>query len=254
MATFSDTGEFREAEFTNASLAGAKFTNVNLSGVQIRDANLSGMELRDVYVVDMEIEGDVEGLTVNGVDVVPLVAAELDRRFPERPLLRVTTPDALRVTWAMLEARWSETLRRAAQLPPADLDRSVNGEWSFKQTLRHLVMATDSWLGHAILGEEKPFHPIGLVYTGGPSCDTAPPDAEFSFEEILAVREGRQAKMRSYLETLTQAELDAHHGPFQFAEWPPPDERTALRCLHVILNEEWWHNRYANRDFDIITA
>ena len=46
-------------------------------------------------------------------------------------------------------------------MPAGTVDESVDGEWSFAQTLRHLVMATDMWLRGAILGVEQPFHPIG---------------------------------------------------------------------------------------------
>jgi DinB superfamily len=33
------------------------------------------------------------------------------------------------------------------------LHESVGGEWSFIETLRHLVFATDSWIRRAILGD-----------------------------------------------------------------------------------------------------
>jgi len=36
-------------------------------------------------------------------------------------------------------------------MPPGTVDRRVGGEWSFAQTLRHLVMATDTWLGKPVL-------------------------------------------------------------------------------------------------------
>jgi hypothetical protein len=32
----------------------------------------------------------------------------------------------------------------------------------------------------------------------------------------------------------------------------PDHEETVLSCLHVILNEEWEHHRYAVRDLDAI--
>jgi len=32
----------------------------------------------------------------------------------------------------------------------------------------------------------------------------------------------------------------------------PTDERTVPACLHVILNEEWEHNRYTRRDLDVL--
>jgi DinB superfamily len=46
-------------------------------------------------------------------------------------------------------------------MPAGTVDISVGGEWSFAQTLRHLILATDMWLGRTILEIEQPFHPIG---------------------------------------------------------------------------------------------
>jgi hypothetical protein len=43
-------------------------------------------------------------------------------------------------------------------MPSGTVDVSVDGEWSFAQTLRHLILATDMWLGKAILEIEQPFH------------------------------------------------------------------------------------------------
>ena len=61
----------------------------------------------------------------------------------------------------MLERTWSATLERAVAMPAGTVEISVDGEWSFAQTLRHLVMATDTWLGRAILEIEQPYHPAG---------------------------------------------------------------------------------------------
>jgi hypothetical protein len=38
-------------------------------------------------------------------------------------------------------------------LDPALLHESVAGEWSFTETLRHLVFATDAWVRRAVLGD-----------------------------------------------------------------------------------------------------
>ncbi|WP_372430404.1 hypothetical protein [Janibacter melonis] len=46
-------------------------------------------------------------------------------------------------------------------MPAGTVDASVDDEWSFAQTLRHLVMATDTWLGRAVLGLDQPYHPLG---------------------------------------------------------------------------------------------
>jgi hypothetical protein len=69
----------------------------------------------------------------------------------------------------------------------------VAEEWSFAQTLRHLVFVTDAWLG-AIRGEDRPFHPWGLPVTdldefagppAGLGIDVA---ATPSYAEVLARR------------------------------------------------------------------
>ena len=90
-------------------------------------------------------------LLVNGVDVTAYVEAELNRRFPGRAERQAGDPDGLRAAWAALERTWAATLERVAAMPPGTVDVSVDGEWSFAQTLRHLVMATDVWLGRAVL-------------------------------------------------------------------------------------------------------
>ena len=102
-------------------------------------------------------------LLINGVDVVPFVEAELNRRFPGRADRRAADPDGLRSAWAALERTWAATLERVAAMPAGTVDVSVAGEWSFAQTLRHLVLATDAWLGRAVLGIDQPFHPFGLA-------------------------------------------------------------------------------------------
>lgn len=47
----------------------------------------------------MALEGG-SSLLVNGVDVVPLVDTELNRRFPGRELREAEDPDGLRAAWA----------------------------------------------------------------------------------------------------------------------------------------------------------
>jgi hypothetical protein len=57
-------------------------------------------------------------------------------------------------------------------MPAGTVDVSVSGEWSFARTLRHLVMATDTWLGQAIPDIEQPFHPIA-PFAGRHRCACA---------------------------------------------------------------------------------
>ena len=127
-------------EFVDADLRGARFVRADLSGAVMRGVDLQGADLDAPWLTE---QGG--SLLVNGVDVAPLVDAELNRRFPGRELRRAETPEALRAAWAAVERTWAATLDRSATLPSGTVDVSVGGEWSFAQTLRHLVMATDVW-------------------------------------------------------------------------------------------------------------
>lgn len=78
-------------------------------------------------------------------------------------MLRPTTPEEAQAAWAAVEEEWAKTVARA-QAPEAKLSESVNGEFSFLETLRHLVFAMDNWFTAPIRGEA--FHPIGLPSRG----------------------------------------------------------------------------------------
>jgi hypothetical protein len=248
MATFSRSDDLRGARFLNADLREARFVGADLSGVVMRGVDVAGAEIDAPWLC----EGDGV-LTVNGVDVVPLVEAELNRRFPGRAQRRAADPDGLRAAWAALEGTWAATLERAAAMPAGTVDVPVDGEWSFAQTLRHLVLATDVWLGRAVLELGQPFHPLGLANAGAGDdgldmsvFTTVPP----SYAEVLEARAGRVAMVRDFLATVTADELTAP----RVNPWSPKHPETIRSCLHVILEEEWEHHRYAVRDLDLIEA
>src|ERR671910_168042 len=46
------------------------------------------------------------------VDVVPLVEAELDRRYPDRVKMRPTEADGFREAWDILDRLWQRTVGR----------------------------------------------------------------------------------------------------------------------------------------------
>lgn len=246
MATFTRSDELQGAEFVDADLSGARFVRADLSGVVMRAVDLQGADIDAPWLFDGE-----SSLRVNGVDVVPLVEAELNRRFPGRADRRTADPEGLRAAWAVLERTWAATLDRVAAMPAGTVDVSVGGEWSFAQMLRHLVMATDTWLGRAIREINQPFHPIGQpnaeYETDGNDMSvftTVTP----SYTEVLEVRAGRVTMVRDFLATVTSDELAApRKNP-----WDPDYPETALSCLHVIFNEEWEHHRYAVRDLEVI--
>ena len=248
MATFTRSDDLRKAEFIRADLHGARFVRADLSGVVMRAVDVSGVDIDSPWLFEGE-----SFLRVNGVDVIPFVEAELNRRFPGRADRRATDPDGLRAAWTTLQRTWAATLERVAAMPAGTVDVSVDGEWSFAQTLRHLVFATDVWLGRAILEIEQPYHPIGQTDAGAAAEGvdmsvfiTASP----SFAEVLEVRAGHVAMVHDFLATVTSDELAAtRKNP-----WAPEYPETTLSCLHVILEEEWEHHRYAIRDLDAIEA
>src|SRR6185436_18906308 len=172
---------------------------------------LSGARMRGVSLIGADLDGDLEGLRIWGVEVAPLLEAELDRRHPERAVLKATEPDDRRAGWGRLEAMWAVTMARVAGMPPQAVDVSVDGEWSFALTLRHLVLATDAWLGNAILRRDHPFHPLGVLFG-----EAVGREAEFgldaaatpSFADVLDARAGRTTMVREYLAAVTAEELD----------------------------------------------
>ncbi len=249
MATFTRSDDLRGAKFVEANLRGARFVESDLSGVVMR-----GVEVREAEIDAPWLSDGETFLRVNDVDVIPFVEAELNRRFPGRAERRAGDPDGLRSAWAALERTWAATLERVQAMPAGTVDESVDGEWSFAQTLRHLVLATDMWLGRAILEIEQPFHPFGQIDASSenePGLDrsvfaTVAP----SYPEVLEVRAGRVAMVRDFLATVTSDELTAAHpNPHD-----PKYQETTLSCLHVILEEEWEHHRYAVRDLNAIVA
>jgi len=234
-------------EFRDADLRGAHFIGSDLSGAVMRGVLLDAADIDTPWLHESEF------LLVNGVDVTPYVEAELNRRFPGRGDRHAADPEGLRSAWASLEAVWTATLARVATMPRDTVDASVAGEWSFAQTLRHLVLATDMWLGKAILEREQPFHPLGL-----PDASLEQEDFDTSvfstetptYDEVLGARSERVAMVRDYLAGVTTDELTVQRrNPHA-----PAHEESTLSCLHVILDEEWEHHRYAVRDLEALAA
>jgi hypothetical protein len=250
-ATFGRSDDLTGASFARVSLSGARFVASDLSGVVMRGVDAHDMEIDDPWLV----EGGNGNLTVNGVNVAPYVDAELNRRFPGRELRVADDPDGLRSAWAAVEETWAATCRRVAGLPPGTVDISVAGEWTFAQTLRHLVLATDTWLGKAVLEADQPFHPLGLSDSSddpdGPkgSADAnGGEETHPSYEEVLAARADRMGMVRDFLARVTPEVLAESRKNPHAPQYP----ETVLSCLHTILEEEWEHHRYAVRDLGAI--
>ncbi len=248
----SDTAAFRGAVFERADLGGARF----------RDCNLAGVRIASSWVDDLRItglDGGVGSVVVDDVDVTAHVRGELDRRHPERVLVRsARTTDQLRDAWAELERLWDGTVAHARTLPEAVLHERVDDEWSFVETVRHLVFAVDSWLGRMLLGEPAPNHPIGLAPTDMPRATVLAlgldPAARPTLDEALTVHAGRRDAVRSMLRDLRDDALDE---PRRGVLDPPdgdPEERTVRECLTTMLREHSEHRRFAVRDLAALEA
>jgi hypothetical protein len=183
-------------------------------------------------------------LMINGVDVVAFVEGELNRRFPGRALWRATDPAGLRQAWQSVEGAWDAAIARAATLPEGSVDERFDGEWSFAETLRHLVHATDIWLGKGVLGwAPDAFHPLGLGH-GGLATEVSP------FADVLAARADRVARVREFLAGVTDDVLDEERPNPHNPEHP----ETVRKCVQVVMEESWEHLRFALRDLDAIEA
>ncbi|MEN9646729.1 MAG: hypothetical protein RL238_3398 [Actinomycetota bacterium] len=235
------------AEEFEGDLVDAVFWGADLSGATFRDVNLTGVRISHAWLVDVEIDALVERMVVNGVDVTDYVNQH-DPWYPLRTMLRPATPADMRTTWAALEAEWADTIAEAVALPGDGASRSVNDEFSFVQTVQHLVFAIDKWFTVPVLGAG--FDPIGLPNRG--SLDFWEPHLDYSLTptlaEALAVRADRGARFRAFVDTVAEADLDREvdvmeNGPHPLRE-----------CLYTVFEEEFWHLRYARRDLAIVQA
>jgi DinB superfamily/Pentapeptide repeats (8 copies) len=243
-----DSGSFRGATFNGADLSGARF----------RDCDFRGIKIVDSYLVDVNVSGIVDRVVVNDVDVTAFVEAELGRRHPERVQLReMKTADDYRAMWDTIERLWSGTIARARRLPEAALHERVDDEWSFVETLRHLVFATDAWAARTVLDDPLPYHRLGLTHSAYPPADAAALgvdlDAHPSFDEVMDVRTDRVAMVRRIVDGLTDDELErlCERSP---APGYPDEPRTVGKCLRVVMDEECEHHRYTVRDLAVLEA
>jgi len=220
-------------------LAGTDLRHVVVRGADLRGGGIVDCRLRGVEIWDVEVHAELRNVVVNGVDIAPLVEAELNRRDPERALMRPDTAAGFREAWAVLERRWAVTVERAGQLPEERLHAPVGDEWSFVQTLRHLCFATDAWVARMVLGDPSPWHPLDLPWDEAPGWDGIPWDrgARPRLDEVLALRADRQATVRRVLEELTDERLAATVTRTE-PGWPRLEEFPVRECLLIVVNEE----------------
>jgi hypothetical protein len=255
MAEFGEE-DLSGSTFDWTDLSGSRFRAASLSNVTIRGTDLHHVKMSGVELYDVDISGEIKDVRINGVDVTDYVEQELMRREPDLAKMRPDDPTGFVEAWDLLEQLWDGTVDRARRLDPALLHEQVDEEWSFIETLRHLSFATASWVHCAIGHDPAPWHPLDLPWDEAPDDRGFPRDrsARPSLAEVLELRRTRQAEVRRVVENLTEERLAAETVPPEEAGWPPPRPFTVKECLSIVLNEEWWHRTYAERDLAALEA
>ena len=157
----------------------------------------------------VEISGELQNVLVNGVDIAPLVDAELNRRMPERAMMRPTDSDGFRAAWVC----------------------------------------------RMILGNPSPWHPLDLPWDEAPGWDGIPWDRDVRppLDDVVAVRRVRQAMVRDVMTALTDEQLATEVTRTE-PGWPQIEGCPVKECLSIVLNEEWEHRLYAERDLTALEA
>jgi hypothetical protein len=248
--------DLRGSTFERVDLTGATFRKVDFSSARFHSVGLWGVTMRGVELGDVDIQGELQNVTINGVDIGPLVDAELNRRQPERAKMRPTDPAGFREAWDVVERLWDQTVDRAARLDRELLHESVDGEWSFIETLRHLVFATDAWIRRGILGDPSPWDPLDLPWDDMDDTPGVPRDRDVrpSLDAVLELRRDRMSTVREFVDGLTDDSLAGQTEPVEGPGWPESRSYPVRDCLLVILNEEWEHRLYAERDLAALEA
>ena len=242
------------AEFSKQDLSGARFEQVDFSGAWFRNVYFTGATLRGAWLENVEIDGEIRNVRINGVDIGPLIEDELNRRDPDRTKLDPADADGFREAWAIIERVWPPTIERAKRLPPDLLHERVQDEYSFIETLRHLVFATDAWVRRAVLGESDPYSPLGLPHDEAEPDASVPNDrdARPSLQEMLDLRADRMRIVHDVMATLTDDVLAGQTDPVPAPGYPPAGRYPVRRCLRAVVREEWLHRQYAERDLSVL--
>ena len=230
-----------EVEFRD--LSGAAFWGVNLEGATFRDVDLTGARFSHSRLADVVIDAEIDRLVVNGVDVTDYVN-ERDEWFALRSQIRPADSAGMRKGWHAISDAWVAAIERAHGLGEGQCHASFEGEWSFLQTLRHLVFATDKWFTAPILGGT--FNPIGIPNSGSadfgwPGLDST---ASPTFDEAVGAWRGRSQQLRQYIDVAEPAALTATVDVIENGTTP------VLDCIGVVFEEHFQHLRYALRDLD----
>ncbi len=184
-------------------------------------------------------------LTIKGTRVAEPLTQRQAARIEPLGLL-ADEPLGLLAAWGKVDAFWTSTVEEARRLPAERLDRGVNGEWSFIETLRHLLFVTDAWISDAVMEMASPFDRIGLPPHFVTSVSELGIDlgARPSLEEVLVRRGERVARVRTTIRETPYSQLDRPLARLS-------GQFSVLGAFQNVIFEEWAHHCYATRDLDL---
>ncbi len=230
-------------EFEDHDLSGAVFWGVYLRNARFRDVDFTGVRTHHVLLHDVEFDGPIDQLVINGVDVTDYVN-QLDPWQPLRGMAEPAEAEGVRRSWAAFTSAWGDLISEVAALPPLEATVSVDGEWSFVQTVRHLLFVADKW----ILGPmtDQTWSPLGLPNSGSADHgwpDIAP-DANPTIDEVLAERADQATAVSALAASVDDDRLSDTVTVLENGTV------AVLDCWHTLFEESFEHLRYARRDLD----
>lgn len=232
--------------FEGRDFSDSVFWGVNLQRSMFRDADFSGSTFFHVLAKDVSIDGEIDRLLVNGVDVTDYVNQH-DRWWPLRNNLSPDSVGGLVESWTALCTEWATLLEQVSNADPSVVSKSVNGEWSLTDTLRHLIFAMDKWFVMPILGESS-VSALGLPNTSSQMSDWpgVDPEANPDFTTVLEARADQHGRFNTFISSMRMDELPESVSIMENGIVP------TMMSFHVVLEEEFEHLRYMIRDLSIL--
>ncbi len=232
-----------DSVFSNTGLNNSVFTCSNLENAVITN---------DTLLRNMKISNCLyDGLTIDGIEVQPLVEAEKDRLDPERIRLRIKNsfdPDGVKKVMRHLDevrdgfyAFLRSTPHELLIKKPKGIDR-----WSALEHARHLVFAEDLYLNHRLLNNNMPYNPIGMIpdfLKSDPSFNAVGSKPTEDIEEVLSAWSGIHEEMKKYIKTITpellKSELNMNPGS--------PEKVTIGYIIQMLPTHDLLHIRMAEK-------
>ena len=154
----------------------------------------------------------------------------------------------LRSAWARITTEWERTGERARSLGDVAAHQRVADEWSYVETVRHVVFVVDLWIRRAVLSEPSGFHAEALPPTFMPAAafPGVEPAIDVSLKRAIDLLHDAATTVASLLADLDDDGLSRACGR--------ASEHTVLRCVKTVLNEADLHRQFAARDLETLEA